>query len=62
MPEYQIRARATDTGRENTITTSSKQNAIKYAALFAASPDWEAPVVIVGGKEYSGPDLRRQLP
>lgn len=62
MPDYQIRARATDSGQTHTITTSSKQAAIKYSALFAASPDWTDLVVVCGGKEYSGPDIRGKLP
>ncbi len=62
MPDYQIRATDTTTGRQHTITTSSKQNAIKYSALFLASPDWKDCTVLTGGKEYSGPDIRGQLP
>lgn len=62
MPEYKIRATAKDTGQEHTITTESKQNCIRYVALFNTSLDWRDCKVVVGGKEYSGPDLRGQLP
>ncbi len=62
MPDYQIRATATDTGRTHTITTPSKQNCIRYSALFQASAEWRDCVVTVGGREFSGPNLREELP
>ena len=62
MPQYQIRATDTTTGRTHTITTESKQNAIKYAASFQASGEWRDCVVSVEGKEYSGSEIRSQMP
>lgn len=62
MPDYTIRTTATDTGRQHSIRTESKQNALRYFAMFQASPDWKDSVIVVNGKEYYGPGIRDKLP